>query len=379
MNIAFVDPLSVDNLALYDTELLNGMLKVGPELKIRFFGNIRFDQKLNRDICFYPIYQYCGRWFLRKGLSYLLSHMKLLIALKQYKPDVVHLQWFRFLPADLILLRIIRRMLPEVRMIHTAHNIRPHEASPVIDGFWRAIYHQFDKLIVHEEHARSLMIHEMHQKENQVEIVPHGPLLFHVNRADLKIRSSELAEKIRSTPSKNSSHIPIVSFLGYLRSYKGLDTFLEALEDGNLRSKVRILIAGEGTPESDRLVPPWPELTFINKKLDIMEFLSCMRASDLIVLPYHEISQSGLLLTAIAEGIPVLVSPVGGMPGVIKKYNAGWVLEEKTGESLHKTLESIITEPGVLQKKRIEMQSGVDVNNEWRSIAGLTLKMYQAP
>jgi len=376
IKIVFVDSLSVDNLALYDAELLKGMLCGKTEVDIRFYGTVRFNQKLPENILYQPLYRYCGHWFLHKGFSYLFSHLKLIRVLLRNKPDIVHMQWFRLPPVDLLLLFLMRRLLPDTRFVHTAHNVRPHEASQAAEVIWRQIYNQFDNIIVHEEQARREIIEEMQQKEDKIHIIPHGPLKFPVDREELQRRIIRLSERIRSTQPAGSAFVPIISFLGYLRTYKGLELLIEILADSSLRKRIRILIAGEGSIKSESLLRSWPELTLINEKMDNLDFLSCLHVSDLVILPYRAISQSGLLMTAVAEGIPSLVSPAGGMPGVIEKYNAGWVMDEMTADSLHKSLERLLDDPDMLQNKKLAMQSGVDAKVEWKNIAALTMKLY---
>jgi glycosyltransferase involved in cell wall biosynthesis len=46
------------------------------------------------------------------------------------------------------------------------------------------------------------------------------------------------------------------------------------------------------------------------------ELAATFRAADLVVLPYREIDQSGVLYTALAFGKPLLLSAVGGFPEV---------------------------------------------------------------
>ena len=41
---------------------------------------------------------------------------------------------------------------------------------------------------------------------------------------------------------------------------------------------------------------------------------ACFARADLVVLPYREIDQSGVLFTALAFGKPLLLSDVGGFP-----------------------------------------------------------------
>ena len=46
------------------------------------------------------------------------------------------------------------------------------------------------------------------------------------------------------------------------------------------------------------------------------ELAGAFRAADLVVLPYREIDQSGVLFTALAFGKPLLLSAVGGFPEI---------------------------------------------------------------
>jgi glycosyltransferase involved in cell wall biosynthesis len=58
------------------------------------------------------------------------------------------------------------------------------------------------------------------------------------------------------------------------------------------------------------------------------ELPAYFRRADLIVLPYREIDQSGVLFTALAFGKPLLLSDVGGFPeiaatGAARTFPAG--------------------------------------------------------
>ena len=50
--------------------------------------------------------------------------------------------------------------------------------------------------------------------------------------------------------------------------------------------------------------------------------------SHLVVLPYLEASQSGIILKCLALQRPVLITPVGGLPEQVINYVSGIVLPE---------------------------------------------------
>ncbi|MCK5248782.1 MAG: hypothetical protein KAJ98_02400, partial [Spirochaetaceae bacterium] len=77
LHIAFINNLSMDNLALYDLSLLKGISYAEQDVEIHYFGNIRFEQSIPSGIRFFPLYRYCGLSFFHKGFSYLFSHLRL--------------------------------------------------------------------------------------------------------------------------------------------------------------------------------------------------------------------------------------------------------------------------------------------------------------
>jgi glycosyltransferase involved in cell wall biosynthesis len=103
-----------------------------------------------------------------------------------------------------------------------------------------------------------------------------------------------------------------VLFFGLIRPYKGLDVLLDAwrrIERGSARLWVvgmpRMPVSIDA-PDTDAA------LRFVSGP----ELAATFRAADLVVLPYREIDQSGVLYTALAFGKPLLLSSVGGFPEV---------------------------------------------------------------
>jgi glycosyltransferase involved in cell wall biosynthesis len=114
--------------------------------------------------------------------------------------------------------------------------------------------------------------------------------------------------------------------LGLIRPYKGIDLLADAWPA--VRSRVpgaRLLLVGEpyGCAELDRLersegVEIRPG--FVPED----EFDSWAAVPDVIVLPYHRGSHSGILHRAVAAGTPVLASPA--LADEVKRTGAGLVV-----------------------------------------------------
>ena len=124
-----------------------------------------------------------------------------------------------------------------------------------------------------------------------------------------------------------------------MRPYKGIDLLLDAwrgIDDAEL------WIAG--MPRMDisalRAAAP-PSVRFVPRFIGDDELPAYFRRADLVVLPYREIDQSGVLFTALAFGKPLLLSDVGGFPeiaatGAARSFPAGDV------GALHERLRELI-------------------------------------
>ena len=119
-------------------------------------------------------------------------------------------------------------------------------------------------------------------------------------------------------------------FFGLLRPYKGLDTLVEALALAAERvPRVRLVVAG------DPLEPVEP-LRALAARLGVTariewrlgfvpepEVAALMRSATVVILPYREISASGVLATALGHHRPVVVSDVGSMGELVREFGAG--------------------------------------------------------
>jgi glycosyltransferase involved in cell wall biosynthesis len=98
-------------------------------------------------------------------------------------------------------------------------------------------------------------------------------------------------------------------YFGLIRPYKGLDVLLEAwrgIEDAEL------WIVGRPRFELGGLRSEEASVRWVPRYVSDLELAACFRRADLVVLPYLEIEQSGVLATALAFGSPLLATDVGG-------------------------------------------------------------------
>jgi len=195
-------------------------------------------------------------------------------------------------------------------------------------------------------------------------VIPHGVL-------------EHLAGGAHTAPPFETDR-PVVLCFGLMRPYKGIDLLLEAwrgIEDAELwiagapRMDISALLAdlrSLGAPSGVRLVA-----RFIGDD----ELPAYFRRADLVVLPYREIDQSGVLFTALAFGKPLLLSDVGGFPeiaatGAARTFAAG------DAAALHAALRELLGDAGArsaLAARARELAAG---EYSWGAIARRTLELY---
>lgn len=130
------------------------------------------------------------------------------------------------------------------------------------------------------------------------------------------------------------------AMLGRLLPYKGLDLLRDAWPLLRARHpEARLLVAGQGDPE--RLAPglsALPGVEVTARWLSEEELPQLIAASDVVVLPYTEASQSGVAPVAHAMGVPVVVTPVGGLAEQVRDGIDGLVARHTSPVALAEAL-----------------------------------------
>lgn len=138
-------------------------------------------------------------------------------------------------------------------------------------------------------------------------------------------------------------------FFGYVRAYKGLPTLLEAM--ALVAADVQLVVAGEiyhhdadyyramaaRLGVGDRVV-------LLDRFLAADEVACCFGASDVVVLPYWEASQSAVVPLAMACGRAVVATAVGGLPDLVGHDETGLLVPPRDPPALAAAIEAAFRE-----------------------------------
>jgi glycosyltransferase involved in cell wall biosynthesis len=240
--------------------------------------------------------------------------------------------------------------------------VLPREARAGQREAQRRLYERFDAVIVHSEHGRRRLTGELGVAHERVHVIPHGVL-------------AHLAERPSAVPAFRTDGQVVLCF-GLLRQYKGIDVLLEAWQEGIEGAELWIV----GMPRMDiahlRAAAP-PSVRFVPRFVDDAELPAYFGRADLVVLPYREIEQSGVLFTALAFGKPVLLTDVGGFAevaagGLARAVPAG------DAAALRAALEQLLGDAGARAALAARARAASAGEYGWEPIAERTLALYRS-
>lgn len=140
----------------------------------------------------------------------------------------------------------------------------------------------------------------------------------------------------------------VALFLGLIRPYKGVDLLIDAAASLGADSDWLILVAGEPWGDlGERLRQQVADLGLGNRVRLELEWVPERRvpvllsAADVIVLPYRRGSQSAVAPMALAHGVPVLSTAVGGVPEVVIHKTNGLIVPPDDPAAIAAALESL--------------------------------------
>lgn len=136
----------------------------------------------------------------------------------------------------------------------------------------------------------------------------------------------------------------VVGFAGNIRPVKGVDVLLRAFETIPLSSGIHLLIIGAVRDRRiQRAVGRQPNVCFAGFREDAAALIG---ACDLAVMP--SVRREGLskaVIEAMAQGVPPIVTRVGGMPECVTDGASGLVVPPNDPAALHDAIRELANDP----------------------------------
>jgi glycosyltransferase involved in cell wall biosynthesis len=284
---------------------------------------------------------------LRGAVGLRGSYLSLELAwwLRRMAYDLVWTQWPSITDSPTSFWWIARAMgLP---LVHTAHNVLPHERRAGDLAPYRSAYRRSRAVIVHSRAAGLALARTFTEAASKVLVAPHG--LYTAYQ-----RNPEGRHRLRQALGLASDERLILCF-GGIRPYKNSEAVIDALKQDSPR--FRLLIAGResGYPDSNREDPLGRMRRLVaaaglNARVHLRvgpfaygETAAMFEAADVVALPYLESYGSGVLLLAMSFGKPVIATATGGMEEYLRHYPAHEMVTTPTGQGVRDALTRLDT------------------------------------
>jgi glycosyltransferase involved in cell wall biosynthesis len=253
-------------------------------------------------------------------------------------------------------------------LVATVHDVNRH---PGERGVWaipsliyRLQWRWADQVIVHGESSRQRLMEQYGRQSETINVLPIGTYDFYRDMTHT------------NQPEKPNT----VLFFGRIWGYKGLEYLIEA-EPMITRAvpDVRIIIAGEGDDftKYEQAMVNRNQFEVHNYRIPDEKVAELFQSASVVVLPYTEASQSGVIPVAYAFGKPVIATKVGGIPDVVDHGQTGYLVPPRDSVSLAEAVISLLKD----RQTRLEMGYKVTEKAEnemsWARIAERTLHVYE--
>jgi glycosyltransferase involved in cell wall biosynthesis len=364
MKVQLVDPSAFT--PPYDRALAAALARGGAEVELltsRFlYGPVPELQGYRVRECFYRRSSARGLDAAGRRAFKAAEHLPDMLRLRQrIDADVVHYQWLTMPALD-------ARLLPPRRpRLMTAHYVLPPRPSHRQVAGARRLFGSMDAVIAHSEHGAARLREEVGLDPARLRVIPHGAFDHFTRLPEEKPLPAEL----------EGADGPVILFFGLLRPYKGLDTLLHAFRElesaelwivGNPRMDIEALrqLAAEAAGR----------VRFVTRFVEDAEVPPIFRRADLVVLPYRDAEQSGVLYTGLAFGKPLVLSSVGGFPEVAATGAARLVPPEDP-PALARALSELVADLAARERLATAAREAAAGPYSWDAIAARTLVLYE--
>lgn len=232
---------------------------------------------------------------------------------------------------------ILNSLMRDIPKVVTVHDPVMHlgERNRVLDTLQTLSVRQASRVVVLSKAAAELLA-SRGVDLSKIDVVPHGEFSFY----------RQVASRHSSAAVERSE--PRLLFFGRIAPYKGLGVLLEAFEAIRARiPNARLDIVGSGDlgPYRRQLETLGNSVRVVNRWVPDEEVDAYFRVADLVVLPYVDASQSGVVPIAYSYKLPVVASDVGGLAEQVLDGETGRLVPRGDAAGLAAACTELLSDP----------------------------------
>ena len=322
---------------------------------------------------------------VKKTRGALIYYARLLRYAATTKARIFHILWnYKFEYFDRTLLMLYYKGLGK-KIVLTSHNVnqarRDSKDSLLNRVTLKIQYRLADHIFVHTEKMKSELLQDFGVEERSVTVIPFG---INNSLPETDLTPAQARRRLGIADGEKA-----ILFLGRMRPYKGLEYLLTAFKElASSDPTCRLIIASEpkkGSEEYLGRIRRTIDHDFAPRQIIVNlcfipdeEMEVYLKAADVLVLPYKEIFQSGVLFLAYSFGLPVVATDVGSFREEILEGRTGFLCKPADPADLARTIERYFQSDlyKELPQRRVEIRDYGYASHSWETVGDLTRDAY---
>jgi len=298
------------------------------------------------------------------------------LAKKYGSPDIVHVHDWLTVPAGVASKHLMR--VPLVMTFHSMESLRSSSSrspeSAMVGGLeWWGSY-EAAKVIAVSEWMKLEVVSQFKVPPSKVAEIPNA-----VDMAKFEKTVDVEATRMKWNVQPGEK---LITAVGRLTSQKGFDYLIRALAgvqksipdskllvvgDGYMRGELEALAKSEGVAARTTFTG------FLNEG----DLVDAIKSSDMLAVPSRFEPFGIIALEAMAAGVPVVVSRVGGLAEIVEDDVDGLVMDPNSPHSIAKATIRLLSDRALASRLAARAKEKVKAYT-WEHSAAKTLEVYEA-
>ncbi len=244
---------------------------------------------------------------------------------------------------------------PEIKIVHVQGSVGA--------SFWRKaifiyIAKFFHKKVVWHMHAGRFAVFYQQHRYAVRKVVNKSDVIIALSeywkeyfKNEFPTKRVEIIKNVISAPRvhKQQTGYFTLLFLGLLGKNKGIYDLLECIRDHKVefQGKLKLYIGGNGEIEHvKQLIKEYDiaDITIFEGWVSGDKKIELLNKSDAYILPSYKEGLPISILEAMSYGMPIISTPVGGIPEIVSNGENGYLVEPGNKEDIYKAIISLLND-----------------------------------
>lgn len=244
---------------------------------------------------------------------------------------------------------------PEIEIVHVQGSVGA--------SFWRKaifiyIAKFFHKKVVWHMHAGRFAVFYQQHRYAVRKVVDKSDVIIALSeywkeyfKNEFPTKRVEIIKNVISAPvvHKQQTGYFTLLFLGLLGKNKGIYDLLECIRDHKVefQGKLKLYIGGNGEIEHvKQLIKEYgiADIVIFEGWVSGDKKIELLNKSDAYILPSYKEGLPISILEAMSYGMPIVSTPVGGIPEIVSNGENGYLVEPGNKEDIYKAIMSLLND-----------------------------------